>query len=441
MELSDDDKAKKSADSYIKATGAYSIADGAAKQSIVPFAISLGASNFQIGLLSAVPQFLSNLSQINTSKLMEKHARKKLSLLGCYLEMALWIVIVLMAAFSFYLKNDFGIWSLIIIYSILLSFSFYYVPAIGSWLKDVVLHDMGKYFARKDKVKWSMTLVSMLAAGIILDFFGVQTGFILVFCLGFLGIFGYTSYVKKMEEPPLQLKKGYYFTFWQFVKYIPQSNFGKFTLFRGLVNFAFHFAYPFLTVYMLKTLGFSYTMWIAVVMAEGLFIAISLPFWGRFVDKYGTIRVYKMTALVLPLVPLLWYFSPKASSWILLYLILAAAFSGFVRSGLSLAANNFQYDAVTRQRMALCVAYNNVITFFFIFLGGILGGYVASLPETTTGMLPLLLVFLIGSTAGFIFYVLMSGRIKEVRDVPKFGIKEAREEFMAVTQKQTVKLR
>jgi len=75
----------------VKDGSAYSVMDGFGLRYITPYALSLGASNAQIGLLTSIPNLIGNFSQIFTSKVMEKYSRKKIILFGVVLQALMWI--------------------------------------------------------------------------------------------------------------------------------------------------------------------------------------------------------------------------------------------------------------------------------------------------------------------------------------------------------------
>ena len=43
---------------------------------------------------------------------------------------------------------------------------------------------------------------------------------------------------KEGEEIKLKLEESYYFTFWEFIKKAPSNNFGRFAIFRALMDFS-----------------------------------------------------------------------------------------------------------------------------------------------------------------------------------------------------------
>ena len=107
-----------------------------------------------------------------------------------------------------------------------------------------------------------------------------------------------------------------------------------------------------------------------------------MPLWGRFSDSYGNLKSIKISGFLVPLVPFLWifsyYFANNSQSFLLPYLIIIEIFSGFAWAGFNLSAGNFIYDAVTRQRMAICVSYFNILNGIGAFMGATLGGIISS---------------------------------------------------------------
>jgi hypothetical protein len=123
-------------------------------------------------------------------------------------------------------------------------------------------------------------------------------------------------------------------------------------------------------------------------------------------------------------IPLLWMISSLISGnliFVIIYLFIIESFSGFIWAGFNLASGNFIYDAVSRDRMALCVAYPGVLNSLGIFFGSTFGGFIASLP-TFLFSSSLLAVFLISAVFRFTSYFIMMPKIKEVREVKELKL-------------------
>ena len=65
----------------IKEGSAWSLMEGFGVRYITPYALYLGASNSQIGLLSSLPWLLGNIFQIPALKFLKNNTRKKLFLI------------------------------------------------------------------------------------------------------------------------------------------------------------------------------------------------------------------------------------------------------------------------------------------------------------------------------------------------------------------------
>jgi MFS family permease len=109
------------------------------------------------------------------------------------------------------------------------------------------------------------------------------------------------------------------------------------------------------------------------------------------------------------MIPVFWLLSNHP-----LYLLLIQIWSGFAWSGVTLCAGNFIYDAVTPQKRVRCIAYFNVINGVAVFLGSLTGGFLASRLPPLLGH-RLLSLFALSCFGRLAFYLLLSGRFREVR--------------------------
>jgi hypothetical protein len=144
----------------------------------------------------------------------------------------------------------------------------------------------------------------------------------------------------------------------------------------------------------------------------------------------------KTTGAFVFLVPLLWlltpFFAKISLTAVVVYLLVEEFFSNFIWAGFNLCATNFIYDAVTKQRLALCIAYFNILNGFGVFIGATAGGLLASVDLSFLGINPLLFVFLISGIIRFLVYVFMMPKIKEVREVQPYQKGEFRRELRKI---------
>lgn len=415
---------------------AYSVSDGFGLRYITPYALALGASNKIIGLLTSIPSLLGNFSQLNTIKLMAKHPRKKLVVFGAMAQAITWLLLVLVGLlyFVFHTNSVITPTLLILVYSLLIIFGSMRAPAWNSWMKDLVPKEIsGRYFGKRNRLCGLAALISMLVAGFILDYFKqtkIFIGFAILFTISFV-FRAISSYLlSKKYEPSLKFEKEYYFSFWQFLKKMSKNNFGKFVIFVALIQLTTAIASPFFAVYMLKNLGFSYIQYTAITISSMLFSLLFMPLWGKFADNYGNLKVVKISTIFIIAIPLLWVLSPLIAGCgkiaIVSYLFAVEGLSGMVWAGFNLSSSNFIFDAVTRQRMALCVTYSNILQGIGVFLGATIGGLLASSSVSIFGFVPLIFVFIISGAARLVVSAILMPKLKEVREVKNFGIMEMR---------------
>jgi MFS family permease len=317
---------------------------------------------------------------------------------------------------------------LIIFFTILTLFGAFASPAWNSLIKDNVDRGRGEYFGRRNRIITIVAIAVMLIGGLILNSFSkinILRGFIILFGVAFIARLISAYFIAKHYEPKLELDKKSYFSLFDFIKGIPKSNFGKFTLFIGLISLAASIASPFFTVYLLKDLNLNYIVWTIVIVSNSISTFISMPLWGKFSDDYGNLRVLKWTGAVVGLIPLLWFlimFLIKINIPLVIgYLIVVELFSGFIWAGFNLSAVNFIYDAVSREKLALCVSYYNIINGVGVFIGASLGGLVASMNFSFLGVSPILFLFVLSAIARFGVYLFMIPKIKEVREIKRYN--------------------
>lgn len=402
---------------YSTKDGVFSTVCGATGDNFIsPYAVSLGASNLQIGLLSAIPNLIP--SELFTSKAMEKYSRKSIALLGVLLQVLIWPFIALLGVIA-YTNKSFAVLAptlLILLYSLYVGVGLFMGPAWTSWMKDLTEKvKLGKYFGLRNKIFGIVSLVSIICAGLVLDVFRkmnyVFLGFMLLFLTASIARSISRRYMSKQYEPALKLDKKYYFSFWQFVKKAPTNNYGRFAIFIALLNFALMIAGPFFTPYMLTELKFNYITYTFInLIVTGTITFITMPLWGKFLDKYGCVKTMKTTALTCCLIPVLWTISPS-----IYWLIAVQMLSGLTWAGFNLASGTFTYHAVTKERIGICVAYASILNGIGIFLGSLAGGLLASLPIKFINVF--FFVFIISTLTRLVVMYSLLPKIQEVKPV------------------------
>ncbi len=426
----------------MKEAAAWSFMDGFGTRYIAPFAIALGASNKQIGLLNSIPSLVGAFSQLLTLKLMRLWPRKRITQTGIFFQSISWLLIIGVGAL-YYMGGVHGAIIpnlVIIVYSFLVLCGAFLVPAWTSWMKDIVTKDIGNFFGKRSRLAGSISLTGMLVAGFILDYFKhthIYIGFVILFFIAFLGR-GFSFYfLSKQYEPVFNCDDAAFFSLGAFLKRMSSNNFGRFTIMISLFALATQISSPFMTVYLLTDLKLSYVQFIIVNITSSVAAFLIMPVWGRFSDRYGNMKTIRIVGLIIPVVPVLWIFTPIISHGstinAVIYLAIIQAFTGLIWAGFDLSAGNFIYDAVTRQRMSICVSYYGILTSVGVLIGTSIGGFISSSKHDILGMKPIFFVFLLSGVARLLVFILLNNKIKEVRKVEEFRMHHVTENIMGLS--------
>ncbi len=387
---------------------------------ISPFAIAINSSNSLVAMLSSLSGILGPLSQIVGSRLIEKNSRKKILTRTIFIESLLWLPLILIS-FLFYK----GIISSSLPLFLLIIFSCYIIvsnlghPAWFSWMGDIVDEKYrGRFFSKRNLILGFISVIFSLMASYFLDYFesggNLMFGFGILFFLAFILEILRVKTFQKQYEPKIELKKGYYFSFFDFLRKAPKNNFGRFTIYRGLLAFSQYIASPLIAVYLLRYLGFNYHTYMFIVIAGSLSSILILELWGKFADKYGNYRVMALTSVLIPILPLLWIIHSSP-----IYLILLPqVVRGNTWAGFNLAAGNFIYDNVSAEKRGLGVSYYYMVWGIGVFLGAGLGALLIDVLKTTW-IEPLMLIFIISTITRMIVVFWWIPKIKEIKKTEK----------------------
>jgi MFS family permease len=392
---------------------------GTSENYIVPFVLLFNATLFQISLLQGFAQLGAGFSQLLGSYIIHKYPhRKRLAILGNIIHALSWVFIFL---FTFFTKN---VWFSILFFGFGILCTNLAGPGWISWMNDLVPEKLrGQFWGMRNRTIGLAQFISILIAGVFL-FFSEKCdreflAFGILFAIGFSSRFSSIFVLKKQYEPKPHIKiEKSDFSFLKFLPRLFTTNFGRFVLFIILITFSINLMAPLIPAYLLKGLNFNYLEFTIIIMTSTIFSFIFMTYWGPFSDKYGNYRVLYITAIALPLLPLMWIFLKN-----FYLLLLLQVFSGFVWAGFNLSLLNYIFDAVKRENVSKISGYYNFLNTTCAFLGSFTGGLIATsiayfhfsfflFNEFT-------IVFALSCLLRIIIVVLFRTKFKEVRQVEK----------------------
>ncbi|MFX1317186.1 MAG: MFS transporter [Promethearchaeota archaeon] len=383
---------------------------------IIPFSLSINSSPFQVGLLTSLGNFASPIGQLISSNQIEVKSRKNLIISGILGQACMWPLFLAIALlYQFGLIQSYLSWILIVIFLIYMLFAGIMTPPWFSVMGDVVPENYrGRYFAKRNLITNLTAIIGIILLSFFLDWFKAHEilyfGFTLIFIFGLvtrlISAFLYT----KHYYPPFIFKATDHVKISQFIRELPRSNFGKFTLFVSLLTLGQWIAKPFFAVYMLTQLKFEYSLFMIINLSSSLIGLITFPLLGRFSDKFGNARLLRMGAIIIPLLPFFWIIYNTPLQIFLGIQIL----SGIAWTAFNLAASNFIYDNIPSEKRGKYIAIYNSLLGLAIISGGLLGGTFAS-------FIPIFFmnsyhfIFLLSGIVRITVVILLVAKIKEIR--------------------------
>jgi len=251
-----------------------------------------------------------------------------------------------------------GLWILGLVPATLLQ------PLRDNWLANLVPSDkMGRYLSLRAVI----TGIFWLAAFNIMGFTlykstqNIGRGFAIVLAVAFLASAASTLLYSLIRSPAPVVKTQTTpsLSFMSFLKGARKEHLGTFILFASLFTFVVNLSGPLLAIYMLKDLKFSFLTYSLIVSCEFVARVISITFWGKMVDKSGSLRVLGIVSHLIPFSPILWLFSGNIG-----YLCMVQLFTGTVWAAFDLSVQTFIYKSTQPEQRLHYIVYHRSLTTF-----------------------------------------------------------------------------
>ena len=347
---------------------------------LVAFAIALGASPLQIGLLAAIPIF-AQLAQLPATVLIERvRQRRKISVIAITVARAL---ITAIALIPFIPDRGEAIDWLIaaqIAISILNSVG---GCAVNSWLHHLVPRDrLGGFFARRLLWGTAAGCVATLAAGFMVEHLPaadkVHT-YAISFVLGGLAGMASSWFLARTPEPampPLGRWAGLGEQLWAPFE---DRNFRRLLVFLGSWAIASNLAAPFLTVFLIRQLGYPLTTVTALWVTSQIANALTLYAWGRISDRLSNKAILAAALPVhfVSMFVLVFGDAVKGPTLQLALLVAIHILMGIAGGGIGLATGNLGLKLAPQGRGTSYLAAIGIVTAIFGGVTPIVAGALA----------------------------------------------------------------
>jgi len=348
---------------------------------LVAMALMMGATNFQIGVLAALPTF-TNLFQLLSIWLVRKYNNRRAIAVTCAFLARFPLLII--GSLPFLFSSNASI-------NVLIFFLFFYYffgsiagPAWNSWMKDLVPENkLGTYFSHRSKLTQTLNVILSISIALMLDLVkkyypdAVLNIYACMFIGG--GIIGLSGayFLSRTPEPEGLRANDNFFKL--FKKPIQNKNFRNLLIFNSAWVFALNIATPFFTVYMMKTIGLSLSYIIGLGILTQLSSIVSIKVWGKHADSFSNKTIISIGAPLYICCIIAWCFVGISSNEYTNIGLLAAIniITGIATAGINLSLTNIGLKLAPREDAIVYLSSKNIITAFFSSIAPLIGGWLA----------------------------------------------------------------
>ncbi|WP_284037718.1 MFS transporter [Neobacillus sp. 114] len=361
------------------------------------FAISiLGASNYQVGLISSLPPLVALIMTIPAAVILNRlEEQKKTVALS-----VLWArVLFLLLIGVVYLQSSMQAWTFLLIIALM------NVPGTISnvgWqtlISGMISEERrGTFFSDRNRLLTLVGMVTTLIIGIVMkketdNAAAYQTLFFIAFGFGVLEVVFLmrhkeTIQLKQVKEPKNSSMD------WSIFK---DRGYKWFLIAALCFNFTWQMAWGLFNIYNVKY-AHATILWISIFSVANQLVQIfSYPLWKKWADQKSNTLMLVWVAAGMATAPLL-----NALSTNLYYLTFVSMTSGFFVSGTVLLLFNLLLEQSPKEKRTYCITTYNVLLSFVAFIApqiGIwlleIGGIVNALNISTVLRFMSALVFLL----------------------------------------------
>jgi MFS family permease len=345
---------------------------------LIAMAMQMGASNFQIGLLAALPT-LSNIFQLVSIWLVQRYKNRRAICVICSFCARFPLLVIGLLPFIF--PSATGINVLIC----LLFFHSFFGAISGaswnSWMKDLVPEEkLGSYFSYRTRLSQIVNVVMSIVTALAIDF--VKANYpqyeVLAYPAMFLagGVTGMTAVymMTRTPEPQGVIENGHLLKMIR--KPLKDVNFRRLLLFNSSWAFSLNLATPFFSVYLMKTLDVKLSTIIVLNILSQLSSILFVRVWGRYSDRFSNKTVIRICAPVYIACIVGW---SLVGNHVLTvpFLVVIHVITGLTTGGINLAITNIGFKLAPQEHATVYMAVRNMVNAFIPALAPLFGGMLA----------------------------------------------------------------
>jgi MFS family permease len=319
------------------------------------FAISvLGATNYQVGLISSLPQIVGMIAMVLGAIIMGRLEEKKRFTSNAILLTRLFLIGMF---FVLYLPSEYRAWVFVLLVGLMNLPGAIANLSWQSFIGDLIPDSRRSgFFSERNRVLTIAGMIITLAIGIVLQTFEksnplpYQVLFVMAFGFGLVEVFFLNRHVEVKKERAEN--KNFNFG-WEAYQHKPFIYF----LICGLFfNFAWQMVWPLFNIYNIKV-AHATGFWISLfTVGNQLGQVISFKWWGRMADKHSSAKMLAVCAVGMAAAPSLNILSTN-----LVYLTLVNFGSGIFVAGTVLLLFNQLLEVTKEENRGSYISQYNIL--------------------------------------------------------------------------------
>jgi MFS family permease len=364
------------------------------------FAISiLGASNYQVGLISSLPPLVALIMTIPAAILLNRLEQQKKTVAMS----VLWarILFALLACVLF-IGSAYQAWAFLIIIAVM------NVPGTISnigWqtlISGMIKEDRrGAFFSDRNRLLTIVGMITTLIIGVIMknqtdNAIAYQVLFLIAFLFGLLEVFFLMKHKETVQTKTTKQQKNSSMD-WSIFK----DNGYKWFLITALCfNFSWQMAWGLFNIYNVRY-AHATILWISIFSVANQLVQIfTFPLWKKWADQKSTTLVLVWVAVGMATAPFLTVLSTN-----LVYLTFVSMTSGFFVSGTMLLLFNLLLEQSPQEKRTYCITTYNVLLSFVAFIAPQIGIWLLEVTGMQKSMGIISILRFISAIVFFLMYV------------------------------------
>ncbi len=327
------------------------------------FAISiLGATNYQVGLISSLPPLVALIMTIPAAILLNRlEQQKKTVAMTVFWARAMFLLLVGVII----LPPAYQAWAFLVIIALM------NVPGTISnigWqtlISGMISEERrGAFFSDRNRLLTVVGMITTLLIGIIMkkqtdNAAAYQILFIFAFVFGLLEMFFLLKH-KEAQQPAMKKEQKNSYMDWSVFK---DYGYRWFLIAALCFNFTWQMAWGLFNIYYVKY-AHATILWISIFSVANQLVQIfSFPLWKKWAEQKSNTLVLVWVAAGMATAPILNVLSTN-----LYYLSVVAMSSGFFVSGTTLLLFNLLLEQSPKEKRTYCITTYNVLLSFVAFI-------------------------------------------------------------------------